>query len=269
MPSAAERLRHVTLKVRRASEHLASVGLELRTFFETKPYTVATKHHPDSRKLIYYVDRTEPIPDSVSLAAGDVIQNLVTGLDHLAYQLVSSDTGDNPPNPHGIYFPIGDDLANYDKKKKVQLQGAQQATFNAIDSLKPYKGGNDSLWVLHTLNNLEKHRLLLTVGSRAAGVHLGQLLASLDDGFPPAGAKASLEGINLYLNPGDKGFPLASGFELYIGKVDEAPNPEQKFAFDVALNEPGVVDARPLLALLKELLTIAEQTVAELAPLLK
>ena len=35
---------------------------------------------------------------------------------------------------------------------------------DAIDAIKPYKGGNDTLWRLHGLNNIDKHRLLITVG---------------------------------------------------------------------------------------------------------
>lgn len=85
----------------------------------------------------------------------------MSALDHLAYQLVCSDTGDNPPNPNWIYFPISDDASKYRQKKSGKIAGAAQATFDAIDGLKPYKGGNDLIWKLYRLNNIEKHRLLL------------------------------------------------------------------------------------------------------------
>lgn len=63
---------------------------------------------------------------------------------------------------------------------------------------------------------------------------------------PPFGADAvkALELMELYLNPGDKGFPISPGFELYIGAQDEAPNPNLKFRFMVVLNEPGLVETR-------------------------
>ena len=32
----------------------------------------------------------------------------------------------------------------------------------AIDALKPYKGGNDALWRIHELDNIDKHRALFT-----------------------------------------------------------------------------------------------------------
>src|SRR5439155_3646697 len=101
--------------------------------------------------------------------------------------------------------------------------------------------------ILSKLNNIEKHRLLLTVGSQAAGVNLGQLMSGLLGSAFPADAVAAFESMNAFLNPADKGFPLKAGFELYIGAVDEKPNPKQQFRFDVALSEPGVIDGKPLL----------------------
>jgi len=165
MTSVDERLRHVILKIKRAKEHEAELQRQLRLYLDGKPYKVGHKHDPASRKLIYYVTSVDSAPDCLALIAGDIIQNLMSALDHLAYQIVCRDTNDNPPNPNWIYFPIADDLQKYDAKKGGKMQGASAATFAAIDVLKPYKGGNDSLWTLYRLNNIEKHRLLLTVGS--------------------------------------------------------------------------------------------------------
>jgi hypothetical protein len=57
---------------------------------------------------VYYVLSVEPTPESLALIAGDAIQNLMSALDHLAFQMVCNDTEDNPPNPSWIYFPIAD-----------------------------------------------------------------------------------------------------------------------------------------------------------------
>ena len=53
----------------------------------------------------------------------------MSALDHLAYQIVCSDTGDNPPNPNWIYFPVADDAAKYEGKKRGKIEGARQETF--------------------------------------------------------------------------------------------------------------------------------------------
>ena len=269
MPTLDERLKHVTLKVKRAKEHVVALELALRKFLESGPCKVGARHDTNTRKLIYYVTAAVPVPDCLPLIAGDVIQNLMSALDHLAYQIVCNDTGDAPPNPSWIYFPIADDVTKYEAKKHSKMEGARQKTFDAIDALKPYKGGNDLLWTLYRLNNIEKHRLLLTVGSQAAGINLGQLMAGHLGAVFPAEAVAAFESKNLFLIPADKGFPLKPGFELYIGAVDEKPNPKQQFRFDVALSEPGIIEGKPLLEAVNQLATQVESVVSTLTPLLQ
>lgn len=266
MPKVDERLRHVTLKVERAYDHISALEQQLRAFLESHPYKVGEKRDPKTRKLIYFVESAEPVPDCLPLIAGDAIQNLMSALDHLAYQIVCSDTGDNPPNPGGIYFPIADERAKYEHKRRRKMVGACQQTFDAFDALKPYKGGNDQLWALHRLNNIEKHRLLLTVGSQAGGMHLSQLMVSAN---LPSKLVDAVERTNLYLNPAEKGFPLTAGFELYIGAVDENPNPKARFRFDVALSEAGVIEGKPVLEVINQFAKVVDDTVAALTPLLK
>jgi hypothetical protein len=270
MTTVAERLTQITLKVERAKEHIADLQRTIRRFLETNPYKVGTKYDPQSRKLIYYVTSAEPTPARLPLFAGDAIQNLISALDHLAYQIVCSDTGDAPPNPNWIYFPIADDAAKYEAKKGGKIQGARQETIDAIDALKPYKGGNDQLWQLYRLNNIEKHRLLLTVGSHASGVHLGQMVAEhlLSGGFPTEAVDA-IKSMAVYLRPADTGFPLKAGFELLIGGIDEKPNPDQQFRFDVALSEPGIIQSKSLLETLHQFSALVEGIVSALTPRLR
>jgi hypothetical protein len=270
MPTIVERLLHVTLKIKRAKEHFVDLERQVRAFFETNPYRVACKVDPGSRKPIYYVASVEPVPQCLPLVAGDVIQILMSALDHLAYQLVCSDTGDKPPNPNWIYFPIQDDATKYEARKRGKIEGAAQETIDAIDALKPYKGGNDLLWMLYRLNNVEKHRLLLTVGSAARGINLAQAMARhIPNEGEFAGMRDALGKMSLFIKPDDKGFPLKPGFELYIGAPDEEPDPNQQFRFDVALNEPGIVESKSLLGTLHELTILVESIVAALTPSLK
>ncbi len=266
MPTVDERLKQVTLKIKRAKEHVSDLERQLRAFLSANPYKVDAKRDPQTRKLIYYVVSVEPTPECLPLIAGDAIQNLMSALDHLAYQIVCSDTADNPPNPNWIYFPIADTAAKYEAVKRGKIEGARQETLDAIDALKPYKGGNDLLWILYKLNNIEKHRLLLTVGSQAAGVHLGQMMSGLLGSTFPADAVAALESMNVFINPADKGFPLKAGFELYTSAVDEKPNPKLQFRFSVALSEPGIIEGKALIETIHQLTTLVEGIVGALTP---
>jgi hypothetical protein len=260
----------IQLKIDRAKHHIGDLETRIHQFLATKPYKVAIKIDSQSRKPIYYVSAVDPVPDSLALVAGDVIHNLICALDHLAYQLIMKDTAGSPPDPFGIYFPIGETVEKYKTKKDRQISGAGKHTICAIDALKPYKGGNDLFWQLSRLNNVDKHRLLLAVGSQAAGVNLIQHMANFLPGdiFSPED-KASLSMTGLFFTPSDTGFPLKEGFELLIGGVDEKPNPNQQFLFDVALNEPGIIESKSILVSLREFAAIVSDAFLQLGPLLK
>jgi hypothetical protein len=270
MPTIAERLRHVTSKVERAKKHISDLQVVLSAFLQSEPYKISAKHYPKTRKLVYYVADAKPIPSDLALIAGDIVQNLMSALDHLAYQLVCSDTDDAPPNPDWIYFPIRNSLSEYEARKNGKMQGAKPETFAAIDLLKPYKGGNDLLWSLYRLNNIEKHRLLFTVGCRSM-VNIGGMIAPhmAKDGALAGFTAASIATFFGHLWIGDSSFPLEAGSELYIGAPDEEIDPNLKFRFDVAFNEAGVSEGKPILETLHQLTTLVEGIIGALMPRLK
>ncbi|ALQ51456.1 hypothetical protein [Nitrosomonas ureae] len=269
MTTTPDRIRHVSLKIDRAKAHAAALRDAVRQFFDTKPYTIGAKQHPATRKVVYYIEQAPAAPDDLPLLAGDTIQNLTTALDHLAYQLVCKDTGDAPPNPRGIYFPIADDQAKYDASKANRLPGASPNTIACIDAVRPYRGGNDALWRLGRLNNVEKHRLLFTVGSQAAGIHLGQLMSNLAAGSMPPDTVAAFAKMDIYINPADKGFPLQPGFELYIGQVNEVADLKQQFRFQLVLHEPGIAEGLPLIETIDEMIAAVDSVTTDLVSLLE
>jgi hypothetical protein len=112
-------------------------------------------------------DRFQKVPtlsfDVISLA-GDVIHNLRSALDHLANQLalVGCPTLTDK-ELRQIEFPIAETLKKYEDDKARKVKGMRPEAVKAIDDLKLYKGGNDPLWRLHELDNIDKHRTLFTV----------------------------------------------------------------------------------------------------------
>lgn len=269
MLSFEERMKHVSLKLFRAKEHLEKLELEVQEFYKTQPFKVGVKISSETRRPTYFVESATPVPDRISVLAGDLIQNLVTALDRLAYQLVCNDTSDSPPKPNAIYFPIADDLQKYNENKHRKMNGASAETISAIDALKPYKGGNDLIWSLHALNNIEKHRLLLTVGSNAAGIELFHTMSDQMENAFSKEAMSAFKSMGLFLNPADKGFSLVAGFGLYTGAVDEQPKPEMQFRFDIGLNEEGISEEVSLLETLKKYAKEVEKTINQLAQVMQ
>jgi hypothetical protein len=270
MPSRDQRMRHVALKIKRAKEHITDLQAQVVAFLKTNPYRVATKRNPDTRQLIYYVESVETTPDCLPLLAGDAIQNLMSALDHLAYQLVCCDTADKPPNPEWIYFPIRDTAQDYEAKKKGKMQGALDETFKLIDALKPYKGGNDPLWILYRLNNIEKHRLLVTVGSMFQSLNLGaHVSATMADFFQfnPSSPFYGKEfpALDAFFKPAAVLFPLKVGDELFIDGADAKVNEKIQFRFNVAIYEPQIVGATSILETIHQLRDSVESAVSALA----
>jgi hypothetical protein len=120
----------------------------------------------------------------------------------------------------------------------------RQDAIDAICAVEPYPGGKGAdLWTFHRLNNIDKHRLIITVGSAFNSVDIGSYLTA----NMRAMTGWAIPSFSLLLQPADKLFPLEAGKELFIGAPDDEPNQNMKFAFDVAVHEPGLIDGEPIL----------------------
>ena len=127
---------------------------------------------------------------------------------------------------------------------------------------------------LYRLNNVEKHRLLITVGSMLQSVNLGAFLqrtmekaVAADPNHPLHGAKFPV--LDAFFKPSDVLFPLKAGDELLIDAADAEVNENLSFRFNVALYEPKIVEAQSLLEMLHQLTTLVEGIVTALTPRLR
>jgi hypothetical protein len=175
-----ERLKAIQIKIERARAHTHDLKNAINSFFASTPYKVATKRDPNTRKLIYYVARVSPTPVHLAIIAGDVIQNLRSALDHLVYQLFLVGTKGTKGLGRHVSFFIAADAARYQSGLRGTLQGVRPEAIDALSAIEPYCGGKGhQLWVLQELNNIDKHRLLVTVGSGFQSVNLGAYLTEM------------------------------------------------------------------------------------------
>lgn len=260
-----ERVEGVNLKIDRAKAHYAELRLRVAEFLASKPYKVETKR--EARGLVYFLSEVTPTPKALPILIGDVLHSLRSALDHLACQLVEV-AGATPSTQ--IYFPICKDAAAYARDKAGKTKGMRPVAIAAIDGIKPYGGGgNDTLWRLHALNIVDKHRLLITVGAALHGVDIARSMAShlqvAQDGQPGFSPEAirMFSSMQLFLRPADPAFPLTVGTELYIDSPDAAVT-NTGFMFSVAMNEPDVPDVRPIFEPLDEMIAEVERVVAKL-----
>ncbi|HEX6482945.1 MAG TPA: hypothetical protein VF043_29220 [Ktedonobacteraceae bacterium] len=253
-----------TSKIGRAKQLKEGLEHALHAFFASQPYKIDTKTDPQSKRLIYHVTKVDEVPDEIALITGDIIQNLRSSLDHLAYQLFTLGPG-NGTNGRRIYFPIADTAAEYKQEKKKKTEGMTQQAKGVIDTIKPYRGGNDTLWKIHKLNNIDKHRLLVTVVSSLGSVDLGaHTVAQLRR----ESSELNFPDWYAFFRPAGPYLPMKVGDELLIDAPDAEPIPTMQFRIQVVIYEPGIVEGEPVLDLLQAMFDSVTSLVPIFAPLL-
>jgi hypothetical protein len=160
-------------KVNRAREHGEALEREIAFWQEANPVPFEAKYEAESG---YHVSRITALPEVPVLRwgilIGDVLHNLRSALDHLAWAL-SNWGGRTPSDPEGVKFPIVDSperfLSGVAARATSQMDPAHVAR---IETMQPYHGqggmGPDSWtgpWIhplafVRNLNNDDKHRVV-------------------------------------------------------------------------------------------------------------
>lgn len=158
---APSRLSLVRAKVERAKKNLADMERELDEFH--RELAASKVHHNVIHVSPERFMKIEVTFDALC-AAGDVVNNLRSALDHLIFQLIDVYS---PNSPAEVFercaFPICENVASYKKAKRIKVKGISPKAEKILDGCKPYKGADNPLWLLDEINNICKHRLIVTV----------------------------------------------------------------------------------------------------------
>lgn len=162
MPLTAEdRIVLVRVKIERARKHLRDLAADLLDAKNVKVPVVIGEPGGFRQGVPENLKVLPRLPFDVIATAGDIVHNLRSSLDHLAHQLVIVGSGKEPSRR--IEFPIAKDFDTYESEKTRKVEGMRPIAIKAIDNVKPYKGGNEPLWRIHELDNIDKHRTLFSV----------------------------------------------------------------------------------------------------------
>jgi hypothetical protein len=163
-------------KVERAREHLQALQADVRTVTNANPYGFVTELEEKTGHYVVRARQYVEWPARVGLVAGDVVHNLRSVLDHLAFQLAERGKGAD----RHTAWPIVADSKDYGSQEGLLLKGVLKGHRARIKALQPYKArdaiaaGNSTAadfqnrWTAHIhtlvigrLDNLDKHRSLL------------------------------------------------------------------------------------------------------------
>lgn len=259
----------VQQKAERAKEQLRDLGSEVQAFADSEPYEVVPERNTHSGQILYRLASIKPIPAKIAHLSGEVIHTLRSTLDHLAYQLLlAANPNASEKERTGVYFPIYDPAKQTEAGVVRKIQPLGIHAIKAISAVKPYKGGNDLLWALHVLDNINKHRTLLTVGIVHHKIDVTDIVHALAE-------RAFERKLPKPTNPMSvitplTGAPAEVGAVLHVGFfIDEEINKKLKFPYGITLSESEIHTGGPLLERLQSMVNLIDNLLSDFAPLLK
>jgi hypothetical protein len=156
------------LKLIRATEHLDTVKSCCAAYTNRSSHEIVT--HSDSKKTVHATEIPSP---EISIYAGEVVYQIRSALDHLAFHLVNLNSAKIrlPKNWHEkCEFPLWlrrPESTAFNCFNRI-LPGITVNSFTFVESVQPYQGrgiGN-ALKLLAILSNIDKHRHLNLTSAR-------------------------------------------------------------------------------------------------------
>jgi hypothetical protein len=259
----------IRAKITRAKQHINDFQLAARAFTETNPYAISMKEDQKAGQRIFYIEKADCVPDSLTAIAADVIQNLRSPLDHIAYQLVLHFRGGTEPD-WTVYYPISGSAAHYPSTRGGKIKSVPQDVIDAIDATQPYRGGKGhALWQLNELNKPDKHESLLSVGAFYHGVDFMPIIQDSIENGAPDFVRDGLNSLESVVFPvANKLMPLNVGDQLWAEPLDMKMKNQRRFTFDIAIHAPGVIVCKPALKTFQDMANLVDDIITTLGKLL-
>lgn len=227
----------------RAEEHLETIKRELLSYYDDGRCVITGEYKPDEGRRKGTIENAQvAIPEidtHLNTLIGEFLHNLRSGLDHLAWQLVLN-TKKTPTSD--TKFPILGTAPTPNKKGERKpptiYGGVSDAAQTLIGASQPYQWGDryaeHSLFLLHRLWNIDKHRHVIARGCHTA--------ITLPMGLPQFKFSCRLTSTNEH------------GAQLILVPDDPEVDVNAKTTVQVAIYEPEHSIERPLLRTLEEML---------------
>lgn len=231
--------------------HLRALEAEVEPFLRTQNQSIVGKLEADRLHYVYRVGDPPAVPKHWPAIWGDILFNLRSALDHLAYLLVPTDHRDDRTE-FPIFWEEGGPKG-FTKRARRKMPGVDPAVWRQVEEVQPYKRGEknhrDPLWLIHELNRIDKHRELVIA---LAGVDWGRW-------GPPPGVPIP----ELSILPSHDYVEDTRIAEFtFLHPLDHDVDLNAKFALDLFTEEAGLSDT-PLLRVLRRLLGYVNRNIIE------
>ena len=251
--------RSVELKRKRANEHLRRLKVEvIRCVTELNSEGFRRDQDPETGDHIWLIDAPEAVTERTSVLAGDFIHNLRSVLDHIVWAL-ASDRERRPLPEFPIYEHEGPGDNGFYPAGIMKIRSLPPDAKVIIESLQPYKGGNQALLDIQRLDNTDKHRRLLAspYHLRGSTIFLPSQEITAPDGRRIVFTSLSkLRMTSGRLNNGDEFFRVGAGNDPAL--VEQMG---LNLSFRIALDEKGISGAGEIVTKCTKLYEFVEQVV--------
>jgi hypothetical protein len=248
------------LKIHRATEHVN----ELNAMFQKKrPFTYVLETNIKTGQRATFARRNEAVINRAALICGDVVHNIRSALDHAYWEIVSP-VATTDRERQNVQFPFCETEARLDEAIKTRLADkVSQAFYQALFDLKPHgeSGGNEFLALIHRLDILDKHKLLIPTGdyTRLSSEMLIKQVPDFPSGFGIVNCifGQSHRDVSWSIPPMNRG-------QRRSAKIPESGILEQELnvPVEIVFTVTGSDRFRPIIPTLHKLIDVAETTVS-------
>jgi hypothetical protein len=153
-------------KVERAKSQINDLDIAIKSFFATARHEIVSECYPEVGEEIWRFKLSDKLPNDLSVRTGEILHNLRSSLDQMLAEVV---VRISERSESKVGFPFGIDFGKFETALEEQKKLPPDAV-QMIRNLRPYKGGDPLLWLLHATNNRDKHRMgLVPVNLRTVG----------------------------------------------------------------------------------------------------
>ena len=184
------------LKVKRAQKHMVDINREALRYASSEPYEFTRIRQPNSQGQVAYRVRITEQPDPmIAVMLGDFIHNLRSALDYIVVASVPRQ------RQKSASFPIvsediwatdkdGNFVVNDPKRREdfeTAIRGLALEAWALVILAQPYHWGTNAyrhmFGIISRLENADKHRQLIAVGSGVGNIRTKILIPGLAPGL--------------------------------------------------------------------------------------
>lgn len=233
------------VKIERAKEHVDNLHREVVAFLESDSHEVVPENDPDTGEFVLVVRALVPPPRRWGTLIGDTAHNLRSALDYI-WRYSWAPTGMRRDTRRDG-FPILDSAEAAEARFRTIKKRRHKLIVDLWKAARPYKGGDNHLWALQSVNNLDKHNLLIPAYAAVPSINFatpGEVTA-----VGPSGTIRHSGGpYQIHLE--EAIYPVEDGTILIRGHADARDllmnlNPE--FPFHIAFGEGESIKGKPVI----------------------